>query len=150
MKALILSFALLLCLCPLTAQIQLSEPMPIKGQAVDITLPQPAQRLLIRYRPNSSLSTMDTLYSETPTDHFQWKARQAGIATLFTEDEDGQTLHSRNVSVRFKGTSPGGIVVMLLAGIVLFGGAIFSFRLLFKKEEENIPGPGELEHRADT
>lgn len=150
MKTLILSFVLLLCLGPLTAQIELSEPMPIKGQAVDITLPEPTQHLLVRYRPNSSLSTVDTLYSETPTSHFQWEARQAGIATLFIEDANGRPLHSHNVSVRFQGTSPGGIIVMVLAGIVLFGGAIFSFSILFKTEEEEIPGPGELAHRADT
>lgn len=152
MKALI-SLPVILLFSTLSSfgQVELSEPMPIKGEPVTITLPQPRQRLMVRYRPNSSLASVDTLYSEIPTERFQWEARQAGIARIFTEDASGQILESRNVSVRFRGVSTGGLIVMILAGCVLFGGVIFSFRILFQKDEDEIfLEPEDLEQRADT
>jgi hypothetical protein len=76
---------------------------------------------------------------------FEWTPDRAGIVALNVPEQG-----SRNVSVRFQGVSTSGIVVMLVAGGLLFGGAAFAFRLLFKDEEEDGTMDIDLDHMPDT
>lgn len=111
------------------AQISLSSEQPVRGETVDIQLETPDTVLIIAYRPNSSVVRRDTLRSEESTDVFPWTPRRAGVVALST------TTASHNVSVRFAGLSWKGLIVMLLAGTILFGGVIFAFRVLFREKE---------------
>jgi hypothetical protein len=51
-----------------------------------------------------------------------WSSDDAGMAELAFETPEGST--SRSVSVRFPGPPIQGIIVLLLAGLLLFGGNI--------------------------
>lgn len=139
---LIFTMAILPSLAP--AQISLSDKQPVQGEPVTITLAQPASELIVTYRPNSSVARMDTLRAEQPATAFLWTPRKAGVVSLSTATD------SRNVSVRFQGLSGSGILVMIVAGTLLFGGAAFAFRILFKDEEEDETLDIELDHFPDT
>lgn len=136
---------LLLGLSPkMQAQIQLSTDQPKAGEEVSITLGQAETTIAIAYRPNSSVIRRDTLRSETPQTSFSWTPEQAGVVSLSTVNA------SRNVSVRFQGFPWQGLIVMLLAGCILFGGAIYAFRVLFKDEEEDNTMDFDPLHTIDT
>lgn len=126
------------------AQIGLSDEQPTQGEAVTITLEKPESMLVVTYRPNSSVARRDTIWSEPPATEFLWKPLQAGVASLSTPTA------SRNVSVRFQGLSASGILVMIVAGTLLFGGVAFAFRVLFRDEEEDETLDIELDHFPDT
>ncbi len=125
-------------------QIQLSNEKPIAGEEVTIQLEEPTNAVAIAYRPNSSVVRRDTLFSDTPTQSFQWIPVSAGVVALSTES------YSRNVSVRFRGLSWQGLLVMLLAGAILFGGVFFAFRVLFSKKEITEEMEEEISVRPDT
>jgi len=129
MTSRIFSIILIGCGLPilLTAQIELSNEQPIAGELVMIRLDQPESQLVIAYRPNSSVVRRDTLIANTPTAEFEWTPEDAGVVSLSTASA------SRNVSVRFRGFSWEGLIVMLLAGGILFGGVVFAFRVLFSE-----------------
>jgi hypothetical protein len=139
-------FIYLLCLCPFLAdaQIQLSNEKPVAGEAVTISLDQPETQVVIAYRPNSSVVRRDTLRSDGPTSEFSWTPQKAGVVALSTSSA------SRNVSVRFEGFSYPGLVVMLLAGGILFGGVIFAFRVLFSKTKRGEDVDFDPATRPDT
>lgn len=111
------------------AQIELSNEKPVAGEALTIKLAQAESQVVVAYRPNSSVVRRDTLKAENPATEFSWTPKKAGVVALSTSSA------SRNVSVRFQGFSVQGLVVMLLAGCILFGGVIFAFRVLFSKPE---------------
>ena len=140
--------ALFLILCALPAlafaQIRLSEEQPVQGQPVTVTLAQDDSMLIITYRPNSSVARTDTLHAGRPVTAFRWTPRKAGVVSLSTSTA------SRNVSVRFRGLSVTGILVMAVAATLLFGGAAFAFRILFKDEEEDETLDIDLDHFPDT
>jgi hypothetical protein len=136
----------LFLLCPFwaDAQIQLSNEEPVAGETVTISLDQPETQVVIAYRPNSSVVRRDTLRSDAPASEFSWTPQKAGVVALST------TSASRNVSVRFEGFSYPGLIVMLLAGGVLFGGVIFAFRVLFSKTKPGEPIDFDPSTRPDT
>ncbi|MDX1667741.1 MAG: hypothetical protein R3350_10940 [Saprospiraceae bacterium] len=127
-----------------TGQIALSDEDPVAGEEVYLELPKPDSQVVLVYRPNSSLASTDTLVADSLRVRFAWRPTEAGVYTIRA---GGQ---SRNVSVRFSGLSTSGILVMLIAGGILFGGVIFAFRILFRKEEKG--GKIELDpsHQPDT
>lgn len=136
----LLAFLLLFVLSPLSGQIQLSNEFPVKGEPVEITLEEPGDRIYFTYRPRSSVARTDSLSAEAPATRFNWTPRDAGVVTIRAGEA------SRNVSVRFGGISTSGLIVMLLAGGILFGGVGFAFRILFQEGKEQL----DLEHLGDT
>jgi len=129
----------------LTAQIQLSSERLVEGQKVHIKLQEPAGQLVITYRPNSAVVHRDTLFADPPATSFVWAPDRAGVVALRVPGRS-----ALNVSVRFKGISGSGIAVMAIAAGLLFGGATFAFRLLFKDEEEDGTLDIDLDHMPDT
>lgn len=135
--------ALLMIYSTAICQINLSTEFPLIGEDVVITVPNEALELLVTYRPNSAISQTDTLMRESFTSDFHWKPVSAGVVAL----SSGKL--SKNVSVRFKKASTGGLVVMIFAGIILLGGATGSMiSMLRKKSIEELSE--ELEHLPDT
>lgn len=132
-KNILLTYILLLAPFLLSAQIQLSNEEPVAGEPVTITLAQAESQVVVAYRPNSSVVRRDTLRADSPSTEFSWTPEKAGVVALSTASA------SKNVSVRFQGFSYSGLIVMLLAGGILFGGVIFAFRVLFRKTK---PGEG--------
>lgn len=119
------------CSFSLYAQIDIQPEKPRVDEAVQVTLAQPSDMLVVTYRPNSSVLRRDTLRSDAPAASFAWTPDRAGVVALSTKDA------SRNVSVRFRGFSWQGLLVMLIAAGILFGGAGFAFRMMFQDEEED-------------
>lgn len=123
------------------AQISVSPEAPVRNQPVTVTLDAPADELLVTYRPNSGISVSETVpVSGTAAT---WTPSRAGVVALATAD--GAT---RNVSVRFDETPISGLLILIVAGLVLFGGAALAMRAL-------LSGPAAtteetMEHWPDT
>lgn len=127
------------------AQIQLSTEKPTEGEPITITLEKPAEMLVVTYRPNSAVTHRDTFRMQPAANVFEWTPDRAGIVALSVPEQGG-----KNISVQFQGLSTSGIAVMIVAASLLFGGAAFAFRLLFKDEEEDGTLDIDLEHMPDT
>ena len=123
----------------LHAQITLSNMAPKVGEEITIDVGTPVDTLVITYRPNSSVVKTDYVVNNTPGTQFTWASKSAGIVNLSYTDRTGgsPTTVSQGVSVRFNGLSAPGLIVMLLAGVILFGGATLAFRTLFRDAEED-------------
>lgn len=123
------------------AQISLSSEPLVRGQAVTVSLGAPSDSLVVTYRPNSGISVSETLPVTGSTA--QWVPSRAGVVSL--EAADGT---SANVSVRFDRTPISGLLILILAGLILFGGAAFAMRALLSG------GPpataDSIEHWPDT
>ncbi len=125
------SLLFLCCLCgalPMGAHAQLvsRDSAIVRGQPVTITLPQPApDTLIVEYRPNAVLARQVPL----PTGGAStvvWTPDAAGVVRLIAGDV------RQNVSVRYVTPPISGIIVLLLAATILFGGAIYALRKLFQ------------------
>ncbi|MCG8417373.1 MAG: hypothetical protein MJE77_05450 [Proteobacteria bacterium] len=113
---------------PAGAQIEISIEHPIVGQEVTLTLSKPADQVTVTYRPNSAVKEEVTIKPKTagPAGTFTWTPDRAGIASL----KAGSA--TKNLSVRFHSFPWAGLLIMLFAGAVLFGGAGFALRSLFQ------------------
>lgn len=133
-------FALLLLAAalalPASAQIQF-EPQapspdaeapdaPVKGSPVRITLDAPTETVQVVWRPNSAIP--DTVSLDPEGASFLWTPTRAGVATVIT---DGG---SQNVSVRYDAFPGSGILVLVLAAAILFGGAGFAMGKLLNDD----------------
>lgn len=143
MKYLISLFTLVL-LCNITfANIQVSPDILYKDQPATITTETAVDTIVITYRPNSQVSVTEYLSASGPATAFEWTPTQAGVVAI----QAGGS--STTVSVRFEGVSWSGIGIMAIAGILLFGGATFAFRLLmYGKTPEDLSI--DIQHRVDT
>jgi hypothetical protein len=120
-----------------------TEPThPTQGMATRIFLtdadgaPLGGVPVVVRYRPGSRVESADTLGTTDPAGALEWMPRDAGLVTLATAGEDGPSISS-NLSVRYKGVPLPGLVIMILAGLILYGGVIRGFRAM----KEPIPLP---------
>lgn len=113
---------------PATAQIQF-EPQPfqdgaeapsapMKGHPVRITLEEPTEFIQVVWRPNSAIP--DTVSLDPQGTSFLWTPTRAGVATVITSSG------TQNVSVRYDEFPGSGILVLVLAACILFGGAGFA------------------------
>ena len=98
---------------------------PHVGDPVTVTLGG-ADTLLVTYRPNSSIARLVRIPAEG-RQTVVWTPAEAGVVALATPGGGQQ-----NVSVRFDAPPLGGILVLLAAGTILFGGAVFAFVKLFQ------------------
>lgn len=125
------------------ANIRISEDVLYKDQTVTVTIDEPVDTIVITYRPNSQVTTTAYLTSSEPASSFEWTPAEAGVVAI----QAGSS--ATTVSVRFQGISWSGIAIMAIAGILLFGGSTFAFRLLmYGKTPEDIGV--DIQHRVDT
>lgn len=136
MKKWIILLALCLPAFGVEASIELSDEIQSVGQEVTITCSEAVDSLAVAYRPGSAIVETVYLVNNPPATTFKWVPEQAGVVALSYTDGSGSSV-SKNVSVRFASLSYSGILVMLAAGIVLFGGATVAFRTLFQDEAED-------------
>lgn len=124
---LLLGFAVAL---PAAAQFTLSDE-PFVGRAVTVTLPPDAvaaDTLVVTYRPNSSIARR-VLLPTGGAAAVTWTPDRAGVVALAVPGGVAQ-----NVSVRFQRLPASGLFVLFSAALILFGGAVFSFRKLFEQD----------------
>jgi len=119
---------------PLAADLSLDDDFPIvgKGQAVSLTGVEDAEnlRLWVIYSPNSETQTEEEIGRFTSGGAMTWDPTRSGIATLSARDDRGGSLATENVAILFAKTPGSGVLVMLFAGVLLFGGAGISMRLV--------------------
>ncbi|HHI81477.1 MAG TPA: hypothetical protein ENK02_16060 [Planctomycetes bacterium] len=99
-----------------------------------------AGRLRVTYRPRSAVSHVEKI--DMPNGKVLWTPQAPGIVLLevgtMAPDEDGKkvqfkSLGKKVVSVRSQ-SSTLGFMIMVLAGLILFGGASISIRSLLSAE----------------
>ncbi|MEM8559486.1 MAG: hypothetical protein AAGG50_16835 [Bacteroidota bacterium] len=142
----LLGLLVVLCAGPASAQL-VFEPLPlesgeepptqpIQGHPVRVTLDEPAESVQVVWRPNSAIP--DTVALSPSGLSFVWTPTRAGVATIVTPTS------AQNVSVRYS-TYPGlGILVLIVAATILFGGAGFAMGRLLG---DGVPA---VANRADT
>lgn len=137
------ALACLLVLAPSAHAGFTTEPAhPTQGMATRIFLtdadgaPLGGVPVVARYRPGSRVESADTLGATDPAGALEWTPRDAGLVTLATAGGDGPSISS-NLSVRYRGVPLPGLIIMILAGVILYGGVIRGFRAL----KEPVPLP---------
>jgi len=120
---------------PARAGIDTTPVFPTEGQQATISVtaddgaPVAGAAVEAVYRPGSKVSRSETLGTTGPDGRLTWTPDGAGIVSLQTSGE-GQPALSTNLSVRFRGVPLSGLVILLGAGVILYGGVIWGFRLL--------------------
>lgn len=83
--------------------------------------------MVATYRPGSQVSRTEELGTTNGAGQLVWTPTDAGIVTLAATAQDGTTLSS-NLSVYFSGVPGMGLLIMIGAGALLYGGVIRGFR----------------------
>lgn len=119
---------------PAAQEIVSIEPdMTYRGERVRVTFSEPVDSVTVTYRPGAITARTETFTPGAAT--FEFEPSRAGVVAVAAGDA------SQNLSVRFRGAPLGGIVVMVLAGIVLFGGASIALRTLLADGHRIEPDP---------
>lgn len=121
--------------------ISVEPPYPLRQQHSTIRVERegvPVEGMVVEalYRPNSQTSFSERLDPTDANGTTSWTPRDAGIVTLSAKDASGADT-SAHVAVRY-GTFPlPGVIVMIVAGLLLFGGASLGFVMLLR--EQRVP-----------
>ena len=117
-----------------TPSIAIAESVPTQGEAVIIVLREPVGRLEAVYAPNSKVSRRQALepLAKDPRS-YSWTPERAGIVTLEAyplagASAEGKPIATKKLSVAFDGSPVAGVLIMLVAGVILFGGAFLTLR----------------------
>jgi hypothetical protein len=138
MKTIILTVILLgFCGGPASAiELTLDDDFPMVGidQIVTVTGVERAEslRLWVIYSPNSETQTEEEIGRFSSGGAMTWNPTRFGIATLSARDDQGGVVATENVAILFAKTPKAGVLVMLFAGVLLFGGAAFSLRSVLR------------------
>jgi len=118
------------------AELSLEDPFPVAGteQLVRINDVEHPEHLSLRvvYLPNSKTQHQEMIGSFSAEGELRWRPAGPGIATLAAVTESGEELVQSNVAICFPSTPGLGVAVLVLAGLLLFGGAGFSLRLALR------------------
>ncbi len=98
----------------------------VAGEPVTLSLPA-ADTLVITYRPGSNISEVERV--PVAGAAYTWTPHEAGLVALATPDGPVQT-----VSVRFDRAPVWGLLILFVAGGILFGGAAWASANLFGKQ----------------
>jgi len=124
---------------PARADIAVSPEAPVAGRAATVTVtagqaPAAGATVQAIYRPGSEVSHIETVGVTGSDGSVAWTPEDAGVVTLKASipSPAGKepVEESRNLSVRFNGAPVFGVVIMILAGVILYGGVILGFRFL--------------------
>lgn len=114
------------------AELDLDQEFPVVGQIMTVTVSGSGGAedldLWVVYSPNSETSTEEKIGGVPVLGEVPWTPARSGIATVSVRDASGQILAAENVAILFESTPSSGVMVMIFAGILLFGGAGFSMR----------------------
>lgn len=118
------------------ADLSLDGEFPIvgKGETVSLTGVENAEnlRLWVIYSPNSETQTEEEIGRFSSAGAITWNPTRFGIATLSVRDDQGGVVATENVAILFSKTPGSGVLVMIFAGVLLFGGAAFSLRSVLR------------------
>ena len=108
---------------------------PEEGKTCLITLydggaPVIGALVMVTYRPGSNVAATKVAGTTDGTGEIEWIPDHAGIATLEVEGDDASS-PSLTVSVRFRNVPTLGVILLMLAGMILFGGNGYSIAKTF-------------------
>jgi len=114
------------------ADLVVDDDFPVVGRDQKVTLSGTEQpenlTLWVVYSPNSETQTESEIGGFSSTGVITWNPARFGIATLSVRTDDGEKIASENAAILFAETPAAGLLVMIFAGILLFGGAGISLR----------------------
>lgn len=102
---------------PVASTIMVLPESPIVGEPATLTFDAPVDAVVLTYRPNSAIPVVDTVRIGGFTS-IKWTPVEAGVVRVAVPGGPSQ-----NLSVRFAEWPLSGIFVLLVAGLILFGGA---------------------------
>ena len=102
--------------------VSVTPEAPTRGEPVTVTFSAPVDSVTVTYRPGAVTATTETFTPGAST--FTFSPEKAGVVQVASGDA------SQSLSVRYVGTPIGGLIVMILAGLILFGGAGIALRTL--------------------
>jgi hypothetical protein len=126
---------------PAAITLAADDERPIIGQTVQLTVlaggsPLRGARVRAVYRPNSSTTSTEHLAPTDDAGTVFWTPSAAGPVNLQAwapaVAEDAPPAVTVAVAVRYGGFPLSGLVIMLLAGALLLGGAIFGMTMLLR------------------
>lgn len=113
-----------------------SETFPVVGKATTVASPHTADTITVTYSPSSEVVETETLEvkkltPEKPGKLYNtvWMPKRAGVVEL---SGGGAT---NRVSIRFDGVPMSGVAIMLVAAMILFGGAFWSLRSILRDDD---------------
>ena len=118
------ALAMLAAAPPALAQdvVSVEPTLPSVGEPVRITFSEPVETVDVVYRPGAISAVTETF---TPGGAvFEFTPDRAGVVSVTSGDA------AQSLSVRFRSAPLSGLVVMILAGLILFGGAAIAMRAL--------------------
>ena len=113
------------------AELVLEKDHPTRGEEIEVRISgvdDPTTCILsAAYRPGSATEVSEAVGRFTADGVVRWSSQDAGLSTLSANSGD-ETVATRNVAVRFDSTPPLGVLILLVAGLLLFGGATVMLR----------------------
>lgn len=133
----------------LAVDLSIDDDFPVVGEGQRVSV-SGAERvedldLWVVFSPNSETQTEAEIGRFSADGTVTWKPSRFGIATLSARDAAGDVVAAENVAILFAETPATGVLVMIFAGILLFGSAGFSLRSVLSSGE--VP---EQPRRIDT
>jgi hypothetical protein len=122
-----------------------ADDFPIVGRSEIVTVageePVNGLSLWVVYSPNSETTSEEEIGVVPAIGEVSWTPSRSGIATLSVRDDQGTIVVAENVAILFDKTPAAGVMVMIFAGLLLFGSAGFSMRSVLKSgvPEHNPP-----------
>ncbi len=133
----------------LAVDLSIDDDFPVVGrdQRVSVSGAEGAESLglWVVYSPNSETMAEEEIGRFSSDGTAIWSPSRFGIATLSARDAGGEVVAAENVAILFAETPATGVLVMIFAGILLFGSAGFSLRSVLSSGE--VP---EQQRRIDT
>lgn len=120
--------------CSAGAAITTDPPVPVEGETATIRVtgeadaPVAGAAVQAVYRPGSNVERAVEVGTTGADGTVAWTPDGAGLVALTAGE--GDAAQSKNLSVRFRGLPLSGLIILLGAGIVLYGGIIRGFRSL--------------------
>lgn len=124
--------------------LETSDERPLRASTVRLTVrhglaPAAGARVTAIYRPNSTTSVSEELTPVDASGTLMWTPTHTGPVTLEVRpagaDPETPAVASHTVAVRYGGLPASGLLIMVVAGVLLFGGAAVSFILLLKNPD---------------
>ena len=121
---------------PLAADLTADGDFPVVGKTQNVSLTGVEDvsdmTLWVVYSPTSETQTEEEIGRFRADGRIAWKPSRFGIATLSARGDDGGVVVGENVAILFAETPVAGVMVMLFAGVLLFGGAVISMWSVLK------------------
>jgi len=123
------------------ADVSAAQDFPKQGTATTVTVtdadgaPLPGAQVTAVYRPGSNVAHTEMLGTTGADGTVAWTPDDAGLVALqatpaATPEAPEPAMMTTNLSVIYRGVPLPGLLVLLVAGITLYGGVIWGFAKL--------------------